>query len=295
MRRDLVKSLFFKIFLLTFFSWLPGASHFIFPQGLELTIHGVDESAGNVSCYIVKTPLAVYFLEKRGLGLSSMVGRDGHDWISFHPRSGSGPGGEYRGFPNAVHKQDGSFFHPKNEETDSSLSEIKYAGAERITIAGKSGNKAWECRWDFYPDHCTFTMTKMSVGYKYWVLYEGTSGGEYDDSDWWMTSDVSEKRPLTSTHEGDIPNPEWIVFGDKSLKRVLFLLHHQDDDYPDRFYQMKKKMAVFGFGRQGIDKFIETVPQSFSIGFLETTDHSLISRIMQNILKEDVKHFATER
>ena len=241
-----------------------------------LTDNVVDESAGNVLCYKIETAAAVYYLEKEGVGLAGMIDKDGNDWLSFHNEPGSGSNGEYRGFPNAVHQQDGSFFHPKNSGTDPSTTEIVTDGPQHVRIRGISGNGTWECLWDFYPGHCTFTMTKMPEDYKYWVLYEGTPGGVYDDSDWWMTSDISTKQPLTVNYEADIPDPEWIVFGDESLERVIFLLHHEDDDHMDKFYQMNREMTVFGFGREGLTKFLDSVPQSVSIGFIESTDHKVI-------------------
>lgn len=39
-------------------------------------------------------------------------------------------------------------------------------------------------------------MTRVPPDKKYWVLYEGTPGGQYDDNDWWMTSSVKERKPL---------------------------------------------------------------------------------------------------
>jgi len=121
-------------------------------------------------------------------------------------------------------------------------------------------------------------MTKMPEGFKYWTLYEGIPGGDYNDTDWWMTSAISEKQLLTKTHGEDIPAPEWIAFGDPKLKRSLYLYHHEDDAHPDRFYEMEKKMTVFGFGRKGIDKYLDSVPQSVSIGLLESDEHGEIGR-----------------
>ena len=246
---------------------------------------GVDQSAGNLSCYIIKTPTAIYYLEKTGAGLSSLLDLDGNDWLSFHPDPGSGAGGEYRGFPNAIHQQDGSFFHPLNAGTDSSSTEIESITPDKITILARSGNGTWEAGWAFYPTHCTFTMLKMPSDFKYWILYEGTPGGRYDDDDWWMTSAVAEKTPLTTNHEGDIPAPEWIAFGDQNLNRSLVLYHHEDDNFEDRFYQMEKKMSVFGFGRLGLEKYLANTPQSFSIGFVESTEHSAVSKAIETIIE----------
>lgn len=140
-------------------------------------------------------------------------------------------------------------------------------------------------RYDFFATHCTFTMTKMPPDGNYWVLYEGTPGGSYDDTDWWMTSAVKARQPMTTNHEGDIPAPEWIAFGDAKLNRALFLFNHQDDDRPDRFYQMQKQMTVFGFGRHRGEKHFTSVPRSFSIGLLETTDHTEIGRAVEKIAR----------
>jgi hypothetical protein len=252
-------------------------------RGVVLTENAADESADGLPCYRIQTPTATYYLEKSGAGLSSLLDRDGNDWLGFHPEPKSGAAGEYRGFPNAVHQQRGSYFHPRNSATQPSITRVERADPERVTITAVSDSEEWACRYDFYPTHCTWTMTRMPAGYKYWVLYEGTPGGQYNDTDWWMTSAVKDKTPLTQPHEGDIPAPEWIAFGDPRLQRSLFLFHHQYDAHPDRFYQMQGKMTVFGFGRQGLQKFLDTVPQSVSLSFVETTSHEQIGRRVQEL------------
>jgi hypothetical protein len=70
---------------------------------------GPDTSAGNLACYIIKSPVATYYFEKLGAGLSSMIDTKGNDWLSFKPDAGSKEAGEFRGFPNAV----SGFFTPK--------------------------------------------------------------------------------------------------------------------------------------------------------------------------------------
>ena len=89
-----------------------------------------------------------------------------------------------------MHRQDGSFFNPKNNGTNPSEVRVVHAAPDRVTIEATSGNKAWRARWDFYATHCTFTMLAMPPGRKYWILYEGAPGGKYDDADWWMTSAI---------------------------------------------------------------------------------------------------------
>ncbi len=52
-----------------------------------------------------------------------------------------------------------------------------------------------------------------------------------------------------------------------------------------RFYQMNRQITVFGFGREGIKKYLDHVPQIFTIGFLETTDHAEVNETMKAKLK----------
>lgn len=253
-------------------------------SGIVFTEHAVDEG---LPAYRIETPTAIWYLEKSGAGLSSMIDRDGKDWLNFHPKEGTRAEGEFRGIPNAVHLQAGSFFHPKNANTDSSTTRIEHLDGNRVTISATSENGLWDCRYDFFPTHCTFTMTQVPPEFEYWFLYEGTPGGAYDDDDWWMTSAIKERQALAKNHEGDIPDPEWIVFGDNHQDRVLFLLNHLDDHHPDSFYAMDKQMTVFGFGREGIEKYLSKVPRQFSFGFLDTTDHEVIKNSLEGIPEAD--------
>lgn len=241
-----------------------------------------DMSAGDLDCFRVTTPTATYYLDKVGAGLSSMIDRDGNDWLGFDPKSGSGAAGEYRGFPNAVFKEAGSYFHARNSSTDACVTEIEEASSDRVVVSASSENGKWAGHYTFTPTACTFTMTKKPEGHNYWVLYEGTPGGQYNDSDWWMTAADASKRSLTERHDDDLSaqdgGGEWIAFGDKDQQRMLVLSHSENDSHPDRFYQMNKKMTVFGFGRAGMKKYLSEVPQSFSIGFVESTDQAAAER-----------------
>lgn len=258
---------------------------FCFEQKLQLS-HGIDESAGGVSAYIITTPSTVYYLEKEGGGLSSMIDSDGIDWIGFHNEKGSGWKGEYRGFPNAIHRQDGSYFHALNSSTDLSTSVIEIETDHHIRIVFTSDNGKWKGQWDFYLDRCDFTMSKVSEGYKYWVLYEGVPGGDMDSTDFWYASVNKIRHPIEEPYVGDLPSPEWMAFGDKNSPRMLFLLHHEDDEFADD-YLFRPFMTVFGFGRQNgktTEKLLTTA-QTFSIGFVESKRYVEIQKAIKRILK----------
>lgn len=48
---------------------------------------------------------------------------------------------------------------------------------------------------------------------------------------------------------------------------------------------MNKQVTVFGFGRRGIKKYLDHVPQHFTIGFLETTNYAEVSEAMKTKLR----------
>jgi len=251
-------------------------------EKVKLT-YGIDESAGGGSSHIITTPSATYYLDRTGGGLSSMIDKDGVDWLGFHNKEGSGHKGEYRGFPNAIHKQDGSYFHAMNAKTDPSSARIEIITNEHIRIQFTSDNKQWQGQWDFYPDRCDFTMLKISEGYKYWVQYEGVPGGKMDSTDFWYSSADDQRHNIHDTQLGDLPSPEWMAFGDQNYTRVLYMLHHEDDDYPDN-YVSRPDMTVLGFGRENKDKFLSTA-QTFSIGFIESTDYATIDHTIREVLE----------
>ena len=161
---------------------------------------GRDLSAGDLPCYIITTETATYYLEKEGGGLSGMIDQNGVDWIGFHNEEGSGWKGEYRGFPNSVHRQDGSYFHAMNAGTEPSSSVVVIEEPNHVRIVFTSGNGKWKGQWDFYADRCDFTMTEVSPGYKYWVLYEGVPGGEMDVTDFWYFSGDDQKHSIEEPH-----------------------------------------------------------------------------------------------
>jgi len=245
---------------------------------------GIDESAGPVPAYIISTPSATYYLEKHGGGLSSMLDKDGADWIGFNNMKGSGHKGEYRGFPNAIHKQDGSYFHAMNAGTDTARGEVLIELENHVRIAFTSENGKWVGQWDFYPTHCNFTMTTVSPGYHYWVQYEGVPGGSMDDTDFWYNSATDIRHPINDSFNGDLPSPEWYAFGDESSPRMIFLLNHDDDTHPDN-YVSRPYMTVLGFGRHEKNKFLNT-PKTFSIGFVESVEYEKVSKEVATVLKQ---------
>ena len=103
-----------------------------------------------------------------------------------------------------------------------------------------------------------------------------------DSTDYWLSSADKKRHPITEPSIGDLPAPEWMAFGDPSAPRILYMLHHEDDKHPDN-YVSRPDMTVLGFGRENKNKFLET-PQSFSIGFVESTNYAEIEQVVLQVL-----------
>ena len=240
-----------------------------------------DGSDEGRACFVITNDNATFYFQKTAGGFSSLLDRDGNDWISHS--SASGASGIYRGIPNLVHP--GDVFHPGH---DHCVSTLLPSTSTKVSIRSTStAEGGWTAVWDFYSTHATMTVTQASRAY--WFLYEGTPGGGYSGSnDYWMTPDGT-KRSCATAKEGDLPaspggTAEWICFGDNALGRVLFLAHHENDNQIDRYYEMSP-MTVFGFGR--VADYMQkklTGQNTFTIGFAEATDLAAIANTVNSVI-----------
>jgi hypothetical protein len=232
--------------------------------------------------FVIRTQQAIYYYHVQGAGFASLEDRDGHDWLSYNPGVGMesqrGSGGMYRGIPNMGHPE--GYCHPGNLQSSSRIIED---GPVKISILSTSNDGKMECRWDVYPYYARMTVLKMRT--PYWFLYEGTPGGMLDmESDFCVRADGT--RTLVSEKwEGDIqstvPGCEWLYFGDG--ERVLYLIHHTDDEAVDSYWPMNEEMTVFGFGRLGINKYMKSVPDQFTVGLFDSPDYNTVKQLVTAI------------
>lgn len=222
----------------------------------------------------ITTPSATYFYHVHGAGFASLIDRDGNDWLSYRPYGGSD--GVYRGIPNLAHPE--NHFHPGGTGC---RSRIVNAGPLKVTIASESIDGKWACRWEVFPTHARLTVLK--VDHPYWFLYEGTPGGALDEAgDYCVISDGT-RRALSERWERALPHPEWIYFGASNMARVLFLAHHESDQHMDSYWPMEGNMTVFGFGRDGLAKFMTETPAHFTIGFAETSEFRGVENLIDAV------------
>ena len=103
-----------------------------------------------------------------------------------------------------------------------------------------------------------------------------------DKTGFWYASADTQRHLIDEPFLGDLPAPEWMAFGDVKSSRMLYVLHHEDDHHPDN-YVSRPYMTVFGFGRSNKDKFL-TSEQTFSIGFVESTEYRDVEKMINSIL-----------
>ncbi|MFC1635862.1 FG-GAP repeat domain-containing protein [Planctomycetota bacterium] len=216
----------------------------------------------------IESQNATYYYHKQGAGFASIIDKDGNDWLSYRP--GGGPAGEYRGIPNMGHPE--GYCHPGKTV---SSSQIIIRGPIKVSILSESNDKKMRCIWDIFPAYARLTVLKMRK--PYWFLYEGTPGGKLDeDSDYCIRpGQPGGIRTLAKLKwDNDISggSGEWVCFGDGD--RAIYLIHHEDDEAVDSYWPMRGEMTVFGFGRKGINKFMEQEPARFTVGFCEGSGYT---------------------
>jgi len=240
--------------------------------------------------YKVETENATYFYHTKGSAFASLEDIEGNDWIGYHPTTTpeEGPQGAYRGIPNIAP----AGFHPgpgENNKPSSVLSQ----GPLKLKIQSESADGKWGCIWEIYPFHATMTLFKKGEE-PYWILYEGTPGGEFNLTDFGINS-AGEKfalpeHVLQNKWNGDLPAPEWVYFGDEKLNRVLYLIHHEYSDAIDEYWHFGEGgMTVFGFGRgpreEGWQR-LTVVPTHLTIGFAETKSHEKVAQVINSVYQE---------
>jgi hypothetical protein len=239
--------------------------------------------------YKINSPKAEYYYHISSGGFASIIDNEGRDWISYHPNvePESGFKGRFRGIPNIAPPE----FHPGMPEPKKS-SKIIAEGPLKISFTTETEDKQWKAKWDIFPDYATMTLLQKGPE-PYWILYEGTPGGEFNEEDYWVHSDGTREAMKPYLHKtqwtGHLPSPKWVYFGDHQLDRVLYYIHHEDYPYEDVLWHTGKEgMTVFGFGRgptQENWQQLSNVPAHLTLGFAEKNDFTHVSEIINSAYK----------
>jgi len=236
-------------------------------------------------CFRVSNEAGTMYYHKVGAGFSSWVDKDGNDWVSYNPTPESIAAGSSRGIPNSCYPR--GFFHPGSSGEAGSVTTLRHQGPLKVTIHSIQVNGYFECQWDIYPEYARLTMVKTDTAY--WILYEGTPGGELElDVDFVVRSD-GRKTFASERWEEDIPGEEWVYFGDPNVNRSLFLFHEEGDNVVDQYFGLTTvgppldgKMTVFGFGRQATRMYMYNTPQHFTYGIVDGTNYTPTASLIRS-------------
>ncbi|WP_127583263.1 hypothetical protein [Paenibacillus koleovorans] len=224
-------------------------------------------------CFRISSEFLTYYYQKQAAGFSSVLDREGRDWIGYRP--GGGPAGEFRGIPNMVHPE--GQFHPGAEGAASRIIE---QGPLKISLLSETLDGKWACRWDLFPSHAR--MSVLRAGHPYWFLYEGTPGGRFDVEQFEVVRSPGVWSKGEDRWTERLAGEKWVYFKEFELGRSLFVIHHDDDGSTDSYWPMNGQMTVFGFGRSGLDKSIEGLA-TFTFGLSELENDALEVHIRELI------------
>ncbi len=234
----------------------------------------------------IATPAAQYFYHKVSGGFASLIDREGNDWVSFHPSNG--PEGEYRGIPNIAPVN----WHPGRPD-GKKPTQIIHDGPLRLRLLTETEDEAWRAVWDIFPQYATMTLLKKGEE-PYWILYEGTPGGTFDMTDYFVTShglvfdDMAKWEGADNDYwNEDLPGPEWVYFGDANLDRVMYYALHEDNQAVEEFWNFGQGgMTVWGFGRgpraedgSGWQRLTDA-PVHLTVGFAENNTFTGASKVV---------------
>ncbi|MDD5688278.1 MAG: carbohydrate-binding protein [Elusimicrobia bacterium] len=268
-----------------------------FANQVTVTDGVIDEGH---SSYKIMTQNATYYYSKAGCAFSSIVDKDGNDWVGY--TTAGTLGNQYRGIPNMIHPEGG--FHPNFINGSSSLVSVGPVKTKIFSYVDSGGR--WECYWDIYPKYAKMTLTK--AGHKYWFLYEGVPGGGA-----WNTTDACVRsngtrnlldcdQATANAWVGDI-TPEWVYFEDSSITnpRSLFFAHHEDDSLVDSNWRIKYQSddycTVFGFGRNGWtgssdptspdnQGYMSVLPAHFTLGLYDSKTYADMTKVVDSAYRD---------
>ncbi len=227
--------------------------------------------------YQIDTAVGTYFYHTQGGALASMIDLDGNDWIDYN--STPGTGGIFRGIPNPVHPTDGGYFHPG---TLTASSTVVNAGPLKVTVLSTAANSTWETLWEFFPNYARNSM--LTASSNYYFQYEGVPGGTFEPASDFITWADGTITLLQDNRNLDIANEEWLYFADPTIGRSLYLSHHEDDNYVDGYFPYTDGngfMTVFGFGREGGTRYLNSTPNHFTIGFANDTNYATMAPLVR--------------
>jgi hypothetical protein len=210
----------------------------------QVTVSDTTDTIGDDS-WEIQTGEATWVMEKDSGAFSSVLDKQGNDWVSYN--NTAGPTGTYRGLAN-MGVTNGT--HP-GQATGTTT--VVSTGPLKAVIDYTSNDSNEVVQWSFYPGYAQCTVLESNNG-PYWIVYEGTPGGTLNGSDESVQSDgtataLSGSWTQTSGIGNGTSNGQWAYFDSMSEDRLFYMAQDTQDSNPDSYWDYDNGMTVFGFGR----------------------------------------------
>ncbi len=246
------------------------------PGNISVRDNTVDEGQ---EAFEIRTPRATYLYQKAGCAFSSVIDRNGKDWIGYRPKGG--PKGSSRGIPNMGYE---TFGHPGYVSGNTVLVR---SSETHVVLQSSADDRAWNVEWTLTATHAS--MTARSIATPVWLLYEGTPGGKFNPLAQHLLFSDGTRLNCDSRFRDPVPDPQWVAFCDPKSRRSMALAYEGPDSFVSTYWPMGGKggMTVFGFGRTDNDGFgfhVCTVPFKFSFALVESIEFEEIAAFAKTYL-----------
>jgi hypothetical protein len=272
---------------------IPGRPSTPAGQQVKLLADARDEDD---NCFVIETPMFRCYFQQYGSAISSLLDRDGKDWINYRAAPGVGPRGSfgaYRGMPNFPAPP--GMFHPG---LNLATTQVISSHPQRIELRSTSKSEPrWAYQTIIYQDR--IEMTVLDAPVDYWWLFEGTPGGES------ATGGTIDFRTMRAG-ESDIPAAQswsgktpWAGFRvprlGSNFGRTLIVAHTATSQPKSSYYLAngigspigtgeEGAMTVFGFGRDSGKAYVDhRTPQTFTFAMIDATDANQVTAVAQSL------------
>jgi hypothetical protein len=244
----------------------------------------------------IETPGATYLYQGDAGGFSSILDRNGNDWVDFHanpaPTYPAAAADAYRGLPNLVFGGDNDGVgHP-------GFTQCTSVRLDESRIRSTSLDGQWQWTWTFFDYYAELEIQRVDPTRAYWFLYEGPPAGRWDPAAaFWYTDlgDMStDSLPDYSTGTSRLDQFRWAAFGQSYYDQIFYVAQRRVDELPDlggylgstpAGLQAPDGMVVFGFGRGAAANPQLRKPERFVIGFTNQLPYERVKAIIEGRLR----------
>ena len=244
----------------------------------------------------IETPGATYLYQAAAGGFSSILDRNGNDWIDFHttanPAYPAAAANAYRGLPNLV------FGGPNDGAGHPGFAGCTSVQIDESRIRTTTLDGRWQWTWTFFDHYAELEVERVDPAQGYWFLYEGPPAGRWDPAAaFWYTDQgemATDSLPDYYAGGGRVDQFRWAAFGQSYYDQIFYVAQRRPDTLPDlggylgntpAGLEAPDGMVVFGFGRGPQADPQLRRPERFVIGFTDLLPYAKVRGVIEGRLR----------